>query len=71
MPSSFINYYILHLIYSSEAAKAAARTPSSDQKYNRAWEIWNRFLARIELEEDVFLDSISTEWRPTIIGGFA
>ena len=48
----------------------ATMSEGTDDKYDMSWSRWRRFIESIELEDDVFLDTIPSRLRPEIFSIF-
>ena len=63
--------YLVDKLSSARDAQESARTCGTNAKLNRAWIRWLKFLTRIELQHDEFIDNFAQEDRVCLLGAFA
>ena len=56
---------------SARDAQENARTSGRNAKLGRVWIFWVKFLTRIELQHDEFLENLSQEYQVCLLGAFA
>ena len=69
--SASAHNYLLGRLSSAQDAQESAITSSTNSKLDRAWILWIKFLTRIDLQHDEFLNKFTQEYQVRLLGAFA